>query len=141
MSGLEVAGVILGAIPIIISAIDKYKTTSQRLKWFRYKEPYIAQLIQSLKEQKFFLESDIIVTLKMSTDLESNEISNWLQKPDSSLFEDPEIAEAVREYLGEGYIQYKGAIDRCQCILEGIAKDISGLSCSQVCRRPAVKGS
>lgn len=130
MSGFEIAGVILGAIPIIISAIDSYKTTSQRVKWFRSKEPYIARLIESLEEQRFLLESDIIETLRMSTDLEFDEIFARLQCPNSGLFED--VDDSVREYLGDGYIHYNGAIDRCRRILESIAKDISGLSCSQV---------
>ena len=55
MSGFEVVGVVLGVIPLIISALDNYKKTSQRIKFFRGKEPYVAQLIQSLKEQMFFM--------------------------------------------------------------------------------------
>lgn len=133
MSGLEIVGVILGAVPIIISAIDHYKTTSQRVKYFRYREPHIVELIRSLEEQRFFLESDLVETLQKSTDLEADEISAWLQNPNSELFEDPEITDAVREYLGEGYPQYTGAIDRCQRIIEEIAKDINGLTCAQVC--------
>ncbi|KAL5334995.1 hypothetical protein BJX70DRAFT_376595 [Aspergillus crustosus] len=58
MSGIELVGVVLGAIPLILSAIESYKKTSQRCKYFRYKEPYIIALVHSLEDQRFFLETD-----------------------------------------------------------------------------------
>jgi hypothetical protein len=49
MGGLEVVGVVLGALSLLISALEKYKTTSQRIKYFRYKEPFIIKLIHLLE--------------------------------------------------------------------------------------------
>ncbi|CAI7565882.1 unnamed protein product [Penicillium manginii] len=108
MSGFEVVGVVLGAIPLLISAIEKYKATSQRLKYFKYKEPYIAQLIQSLEDQKFFLESDLYIPLN-STHLEEDQINHLLCQPNPDLFQDAEISQALREYLGDGYAPYQRA--------------------------------
>ncbi|EAW21203.1 uncharacterized protein NFIA_063640 [Aspergillus fischeri NRRL 181] len=127
MSGLEVVGVVLGAIPLLISAIEKYKTTSQRLKFFKYKEPFIAQLIQSLEEQKFFLESDLYVPLN-ATHLGEEQINDLIHQPNSDLFQDPKVAHAIREYLGDGYVPYERAVGRCQRILAEIASNIGGLA-------------
>ncbi|GES64972.1 hypothetical protein ATEIFO6365_0009046700 [Aspergillus terreus] len=127
MSGFEVVGVVLGAIPLLISAIEKYKTTSQRLKFFKYKEPFIVQLIQSLEEQQFFLESDLYVSLN-ATHLGEEQINDLIRQPNSDLFQDPTIAHAVREYLGNGYVPYQRAVVRCQRVLAEIASNIGGLA-------------
>ncbi|KAK2768771.1 hypothetical protein FQN54_000627 [Arachnomyces sp. PD_36] len=127
MSGLEVIGVVLGAIPLLISAIEKYKTTSQRLKFFKYKEPFIAQLIQSLDDQRFFLESDLYIPLN-ATHLEEEQINDLITQPNSDLFQDPEIAHAIREHLGDGYVPYQRTVVRCQQILAEIATNIGGLA-------------
>ncbi|KAL4800385.1 hypothetical protein BDV19DRAFT_384210 [Aspergillus venezuelensis] len=130
MSGLEVVGVVLGALPLMIAAIDKYKTTSQRLKFFRFKEPFIVELIQALKEQQFFLETDLLVTLQ-ATDLDKQEISDLLAKPAAKLFEDPDIVSNVQKYLGDGYGPYTAAVARCERILFDIAKHIRGLTSTE----------
>lgn len=127
MSGFEIVGVVLGAIPLLISAIEKYKATSQRLKYFKYKEPYIAQLIQSLEDQKFFLESDLYIPLN-STHLEEDQINHLICQPNPDLFQDTEISQALREYLGDGYAPYQRAVTRCHQILVQIASNINGLA-------------
>ena len=56
-----------------------------------------------------------------------------INQPEPCLFQDPEVAKAVRESLGEGFTLYNIAVARCQQILGNIVKDISGLmSDSQV---------
>ncbi|KAJ0416338.1 hypothetical protein BJY00DRAFT_304224 [Aspergillus carlsbadensis] len=129
MSGLEVVGVVLGALPLMIAAVDHYKTTSQRIKLFRYKEPLIADLIQALQEQQFFLETDLAITLKAAS-LDDDEIADLLTKPDATVFGDPDVAMDVQKYLGAGYGPYTAAAARCQRILSDIAKHIRGLASS-----------
>jgi len=52
MSGFEVTGVILGAIPVIISALEQYKKTRETWRRFRQKALYIDRLIQARKSRK-----------------------------------------------------------------------------------------
>lgn len=80
MSGLEVVGVVLSAIPLIISAIESYKKTRQRFKYFKYKEPFIVDLIHSLEDQRFFLETDLYILLK-TTYLEEEGRNRGLDPP------------------------------------------------------------
>jgi uncharacterized membrane protein YcgQ (UPF0703/DUF1980 family) len=132
MSGLEVVGVVLGALPLMIAAIDQYKATSQRLKFFRFKEPFVGELIQALREQQFFLETDLHVTLQ-ATDLDKQEIADLLAKPAAKLFENPDIAIDVQQYLGDGYGPYTASVTKCERILFDIAKHIRGLTSTEVC--------
>jgi hypothetical protein len=131
MSGLEVVGVVLGALPLIIAAVDKYKATSQRIKFFRFKEPCIAELIEALKEQHFFIRADLQTTLK-ATRLDDDEIADLVAKPGSNLFDDPNISLDVQEYLGDGYDAYTAGVGRCQRILTDIAHHLRGLTSTQV---------
>jgi hypothetical protein len=126
MSGLEVIGVVLGAIPLIISALDSYKVTSQRIKFMMKKELLLNQLIESLEEQKFFLQTDICLALKV-THLEEKQIITLIDEQGLNLFQNPEVADALREYLGEGFILYTNAVARCQHTLSDIVANISGL--------------
>ncbi|KAK2743240.1 hypothetical protein FQN57_004929 [Myotisia sp. PD_48] len=122
---VHVAGVVLAAIPLLIAALNTYKATKQRLINFRSKELFVAQLVQSLEEQKFFLETDLLITL-METTLDEEEVSTLLQEPNLNIFRDPEVSQAVQRYLGEGYEPYIQAIDRCYQILTKIAGRIGG---------------
>ncbi|KAE8416101.1 hypothetical protein BDV36DRAFT_284843 [Aspergillus pseudocaelatus] len=126
MSGFEVVGVVLGAIPLIISAIDSYKATSQRIKFMVKKELLLNQLIQSLEEQKFYFQTDICLALK-EAHLEEKQIIAQIDERGLNLFQDPEISDALKEYLGEGFTLYINAVARCEHILSDIIANISGL--------------
>ncbi|KAE8327762.1 hypothetical protein BDV39DRAFT_214932 [Aspergillus sergii] len=126
MSGFEVVGVVLGAIPLIISALDYYKVTSQRIKFMVKKELLLNQLIQSLEEQKFYFQTDICLALK-ETHLEEKQIIALIDERGLNLFQDPEISDALKEYLGEGFTLYLNAVARCEHILSDIVSNISGL--------------
>ncbi|PYH89887.1 hypothetical protein BO71DRAFT_434388 [Aspergillus ellipticus CBS 707.79] len=127
MSGFDVVGVVLGAIPLIVAAIDSYKKTSQRFKYFKYKEPLIVDLIQSLEDQRFFIESDLYLSLK-ATRLEEDELDDLIRQTSPDLFCDPEIAHDIEQCLGSGYVRYQRAVLRCQEVLTEIASHIEGLA-------------
>jgi hypothetical protein len=123
---------------LVIAVLDRYKTTSQRLKFFRRKELLIEQLIQSLNEQKFVVETDLLLIMR-ATHLEEERINELISQPHSGLFEDPDIADAANDFLGEGYTLYLSALARCETALEDIAKDISGLLPSPQVGNPRVE--
>ncbi|CAG7959617.1 unnamed protein product [Penicillium salamii] len=127
MSGIEIVGVVMGALPLITSIIDQYRVSKRIYKVFRYKEPYTDQLIQSLKTQSFFLETDLLLILKETFGEEFVRSIPDFAQISPTLFENPEVAARIQEYLGDGYANYRVALLRCEDILAGIAKNISGL--------------
>ncbi|CAG8330336.1 unnamed protein product [Penicillium salamii] len=127
MSGIEILGVVMGALPLITSIIDQYRVSKRIYKVFRYKEPYIDQLIQSLKTQSFFLETDLLLILKETFGEEFVRSIPDFAQISPTLFENPEVAARIQEYLGDGYAHYRVAVLRCEDILAGIAKNIGGL--------------
>ena len=94
MSGFEVAGVILGAIPIIVTALQQYKKTREKLSYFRHKALYIDRLIDSLEEQKVLIEADLCILLRaIGRDL--IDFGDCIQ-----VFQSDEVEQELYNYLG-----------------------------------------
>ncbi|KAL4909596.1 hypothetical protein BDW74DRAFT_174796 [Aspergillus multicolor] len=100
MSGLEIAGIVLGAIPLAIAAIEIYRQRQNRIP-FRKKAPFIARLLSILDTQQFLLI-------------------------DPAIFKDPMVAGAVDEYLAENAPAYYGAIVECHRALAELVASIEG---------------
>ncbi|KAJ5289178.1 hypothetical protein N7478_002208 [Penicillium angulare] len=129
MSGFDVVGVELGAIPLIISALKKYKNTSRRLRYARQKEELVNELTRSLNEQHCFVKGDLYLILKGAF-LEDDKIDRFLNQPDSSLnelFNNQALVQEVEECLGDWYTPYITALGRCTTMLMAIAKSLTGL--------------
>lgn len=83
------------------------------------KELLLNQLIESLEEQKLCLQTDICLALKGAY-LEEKQIIALIDEWGLNLFQDPEISDALKEYLGEGFTLYIIAVARCEHILSDI---------------------
>lgn len=136
MSGLEIAGLILGAVPVTIAALMQYKIAHEMLRYFNHKSVYIDRLVQALEEQKFCLESEFDIVLRAAdvghSATDAEQLHTILIRSD--------VAEALDRYLGQGYEPYRKALLRCQTSLEEIVRRIDGLvPGSQVCKNMASK--
>lgn len=133
MSGIEVAGLILGAVPLIIAALEQYKKTRETLNRFRRKALYIDRLIDALEEQRVLIESDLNQLLR-AAGVESDEIAAAGAASCHDLLQSPEIARDIAQYLGQTFQPYQKALKRCECALQDIARNIGGLTPGfQVC--------
>ncbi|KAL3477339.1 hypothetical protein BJX99DRAFT_226403 [Aspergillus californicus] len=122
MSGLKLAGIVIGAIPIVIAAMDKYRERQSRIA-FRSKEPFILRVIQSLKTQHYLLFSDIQITLRGA----GVEYDRSTVQSNASIFQDQGLKDAVDDYLGTDSAVYYDAVDRCYMVLAGLVGSIEGL--------------
>jgi hypothetical protein len=123
MSGLEIVGVVIGAIPLVVAAIEKYRGR-QSLISRRNKGPILRRLLQSLESQHFLLVTDIRLTLSKAGvpyDPASTQLS-------PVVFKDPIVSDAVDDYLGDNCDMYYNAVDRCHRALAELVQGISGLS-------------
>ena len=134
MSGLEVAGVILGSIPIIVSALGQYKTIKEKRRFFQRKALYIDRLIQSLKEQEALVEANLLVLLR-AAGFDRDEIQAMNLTSHHEVFNRPDSAEELREYLGALYDPYQRALSRCENSLINISTKIGGFTPGEQVRR------
>lgn len=106
MSGFEVGGVVLDALPLIITAVDKYKATAGILKNFRHKESHIQKLIQALENQKFCVESELVIVWNGAFSKEDFAPI----PPTSNDFKSLMVALAIQTHLGPGYQHFIAAL-------------------------------
>lgn len=113
MSGFEVVGLILGAVPVTIAALEQYKTAHEMLRYFNHKSLYIDRLIHALEEQKFFIESEFEIVLR-AAGFDQHAISTIDAEYLQAGLLRSDIAEELDRYLGRGYDPYRKALVRCE---------------------------
>ena len=126
MSGIEVAGLILGAVPLIISALEHYKKTRETWRNFRQKSLYIDQLTEALEEQKVLIETDLRLILR-AAGFEEADKSSMRAHAYLDLLQRPDVIFEIALYLGDIYEPYRKALYRCQSRLVEISKNLEGL--------------
>ena len=126
MSGFEIAGLILGAVPLTVAALKQYKTAHEMLLKFKYKSLYVDRLIEALEEQDYYFETEFFMVLRAAgfaqqdaSTISGEYIRTTLLRSDA--------AEELREYLGNSYDLYRKAIVRCGDSLGEVVRNIGGL--------------
>ena len=126
MSGFEIVGLIIGAIPVTIAALENYRTAHEMLRYFNNKSAYIDRLIQALEEQKFCLESEFDIVLR-AAGFEQQDTSTIDVEYLQTILLRADIAKELGRYLGRGYEPYRKALVRCEKSLKEIVRSIRGL--------------
>ena len=126
MSGLEAAGLILGAIPIVVWGLQNYRIT--RDSWYRSRNKalLIDRLIDALREQQLLIEIDLQILLRAADCADAD----WELLTTSSCYDylkDRQLAIAFANYLGRAYEPYQSALKRCEHVVTDIAQCIEGL--------------
>ena len=128
MSGFEVAGVILGVIPIIITALQQYQTANKKLSYFRHKVLYVDRLIDCLVEQKTLIDNDLCILLRATgVDIGSTEDFNTLVDY-GQIFQNNDVEQELRDFLGATFDPYRNALVRCEEALKRITVKLGGFT-------------
>ncbi|GAB1316325.1 hypothetical protein MFIFM68171_06535 [Madurella fahalii] len=124
MSGFEVAGVVLGALLILISAVEWSKKGIARGIIFFRKRRYVEKLALALLSQRQHL-SEIIKSILIRSGCK--EVSRLEDDPIGYLKDDA-IRDQVLDYLGEeNFAAFSGLILHCRQIIKGVAMKTAGL--------------
>ena len=126
MSGIEVAGIVLGAIPLVISALEHYEggldSTIAFFKW----QTELSTAIRKLWYQHTSYEQTIRLLLTPITD--DQELSEMMDDTGSKLWKDGELSDQLRGRLGKAYHPYLKTIGEIEGIMKTLAErlDIAG---------------
>ena len=124
MSGIEVAGLVLGALPILFAAVDLPKSSLQRtLAAFR-KRAYVGNLARALLLQKQIIAENV-KSLAISSGCEEV----WLVDDDPlEYLSGVAVQEQILDYLGvENHTAFVGALEQSHDAVKKIARNIEGL--------------
>ncbi|KAK8057448.1 hypothetical protein PG996_011385 [Apiospora saccharicola] len=124
MSGFEVVGIVLGTIPLIISAIEKYKAVGSPRKYARELNSLRRSLAAELEIFEGICEK-LLTGMVADTDIE-----NMIREPFGSLWQDEEINKRIRLRLWKSYISFEGTV---QDMVEALDQLSTKLGSLQVC--------
>lgn len=139
MSGLEVAGLAVGVVPIFMEIIKSYGRTSEKLRTFRkyHKTAYDIELDFRLECKKFRDECDRLLTIVIEDDYERQ---SMLQDPNDGRWHDRDTDRHFQAFLGDDYrdceelvVKIRGLLRETTAELEQVGRvsDRAGVSASQ----------
>ncbi|KAF1992333.1 hypothetical protein K402DRAFT_416007 [Aulographum hederae CBS 113979] len=118
MSGVEIAGLALGAFPLLISAIEHYKDGAEPLAdWWQFKRVY-TKTLQELKLYNLLLERTL-EQLILPLVADDDKIKDLLASPGGDLWSDKVLDKQLRERLSKAYELY---IDFMKDLVEALEK-------------------
>jgi hypothetical protein len=116
MSGIEVAGIVLGAIPIILAGLQFYaegvRVTTRYLKY----EKGVEDLISQLKTEHTIYSNSI--ELILDGVVKHKEIKDFLANPAGDRWKEPIFTAKLRKQLGSSCSSYIDTINHLVTILE-----------------------
>src|SRR6187551_3514573 len=111
MSGIEVVALVLGTLPLLISALEHYKEGTSRVKrWWKYGKE-LDFLLMDLDPQ-FEIYRGICETLLSKIGVEPSEIMRLLEEPGGEEWRNPELGRAMEKFLGHSYPSYLNTMDK-----------------------------
>jgi hypothetical protein len=113
MSGFEISGVLLGVLPLIISAVGTYDNVYRPFVT-RYKdyEPALKRFQQGLLTEKAIFVNECRLLLRSSVDPER--VQDMLDDLKHDGWTDSDIEQKVSQYLGDSKEECKATIARIQ---------------------------
>ncbi|KAF3003202.1 hypothetical protein E8E13_009636 [Curvularia kusanoi] len=128
MSGLEVAGVVLGALPLIISALEHYtQGVNTAKRYWRYKSELRALKLQIDTERSIFMNT---LEQLLTGIVRVEHIADCIDNPGGDCWRDVEIEKRLKVRLGsvhENYIDnVRGMASSLSQIMNKLALDPCG---------------
>lgn len=138
MSGLEVVGVVLGAVPIIIHALESCRKLGRVQDAFTKRSLHIAKMVKALRTQQALIDGDVKLVLRDSG-VDAKKISYYqsLGRMQELLRQD-DVSDAVAAYLGDSYGLYLEIMQDCHKTILDIALTLRGLQEGSCVRRAAI---
>ncbi|OCL02071.1 hypothetical protein AOQ84DRAFT_424460 [Glonium stellatum] len=115
MSGFEAVGVILGVLPLIISALEHYAQGVSTAKRFWQYKSELKSLLRSIRTEKdiFLNTCETLLTGIVRVD----QMSLFLEYPEGQLWHDLEIEEKLEERLKGAYAGYSETVEDMNTVL------------------------
>ncbi|KAI2473821.1 hypothetical protein F4781DRAFT_4317 [Annulohypoxylon bovei var. microspora] len=137
MSGLEVAGLILGRLPLVISALEYYQSSLSILK-YRSEKSEIREVEHSLKYRQTLFHTTVELLLHQF--LEPAEIQELLSDPTGSKWQNKSVDLALRESIGhDEYILFsdttKQLFEALSSLQESLRKITDGSKANRLLSR------
>ncbi|RYC62558.1 hypothetical protein CHU98_g3645 [Xylaria longipes] len=124
MSGFGIAGIVLGAIPLVISALENYKTGQSTLAALVKYQGQLDKLLYQLKVQQTEFYFDILELLRSAEIEEVDDRVNISLEDCLSILQNNKNEGQLQEYLGIHHSAFFDILRRYEQCLKKIAKKL-----------------
>ena len=122
MSGIEAAGLVLGALPLLIVALEHYAEGANTLRMcFKY-ERELKDLARIVRANYLFYK-DTCTTL-LTYIAPPKKIAVLLQDIGGKEWEDQDLRNKLSQFLGDSYDVYKDSIESMKLVVEEFEKKL-----------------
>ncbi|OCL04599.1 hypothetical protein AOQ84DRAFT_300565 [Glonium stellatum] len=123
MSGVEVAGFLLAAFPLLISALEHYREGAELLSdWWRIQRAY-KKCKQDIEYHQILFESNVEEFL-LPLVVNEAELQILMENPAGEGWEDPELEERLKQRLPKSYNLYLDIIGDINKLMEKLKKEL-----------------
>ncbi|UPK96945.1 hypothetical protein LCI18_007880 [Fusarium solani-melongenae] len=122
MSGFEIAGIVLGSIPLVISTLENYGAGLSTLQRFRKYRRELQSLIRNLETERIKLHN---VCEKLLIGLvPHSRIGALINNPMGDLWREEETLRKIRFRLGKGYEMFEATMNDLKATIDEMARRV-----------------
>lgn len=127
MSGIEVAGLVLGAVSLIIAALEKYKTGKYKLEYIIKGRSRLDDLLHQLKSQKLRFYLDIRKLLREACVPAIIERNDPDEETCAQILRDTRTGPHIKDFLGHLFDHFIDVLNRYEDCLKTILGSLRGI--------------
>lgn len=121
MSGIEIAGLVLGGFPLLISTAEHYKKGFEPLeKWYKFRTQFIS-FIDAVDIQKQLFNLTLECFLR-SIDIEEDELQRFMDDPGYEGWQRPELFQRLKGRLGPSLGGFISTINTMNDLMRDLEK-------------------
>lgn len=125
MSGIEIAGLILGAIPLVIAALEHHEKVTKPMRILAKYQGEFFRALTALRSEHALFEQNVELLLGPITT--ARELTDMLDNTNSSFWSEPRIILALQNHLGRAYPAYVRTVSEIRHSIESIAVGLEAL--------------
>ncbi|KLU83003.1 hypothetical protein MAPG_02070 [Magnaporthiopsis poae ATCC 64411] len=127
MSGFEIAGVVLGAFPLAISAIDGYRRVARKVDAWRDVRLIYTRCSEDLKNEQLLFKRHLrLLVFPLVSDVVAAQ--DLLDNPSGPRWADADIAELLEKKLGESFELYICYVQRIKEAIDDVSAEMESYS-------------
>ena len=127
MSGIEIAGLLLGAFPLLISALEHYRQSAKVLEdWWQIKREY-QKCENEIKHQKLAFEGNLESFL-LPLLVDDDEIAALIAEPGGMKWKDVALEAKLKSLLPKSYELFLATIHDIKSTVDDLGEEL-GVNC------------
>ncbi|KZM18912.1 hypothetical protein ST47_g9943 [Ascochyta rabiei] len=122
MSGIEVASLVIGVLPILVEAVKSYTTIYQGFQTFRHYSKEVRTFSVQLKTQKGIFSNEIRLLLRLVEDAKI--VNEMIEDASDSRWASKQLNDRLCEILQHDFELYKDTIEETVRIVEQLKLEV-----------------